>query len=240
MTTAVVAVCAAGFAGVQLREVKRTREDQTRPYVVVDVQPGSAVASFLNLVVENIGSTPARDVQITFDPPIEQSGTGPFELAESGLLADGIRMMPPGRRVTALFDVAHERMATDLPMQYDVTVRLNDARGRRQPEQHYTIDLSYMRGFMYVEEFGIHDAAKALKELNKTTKKWTGSRGRLQVGTTDEDLSSRRTRIEYDLTGHRPSLGRPSPPEWQLALARNVSVRSVVRRFREWRASRSA
>lgn len=55
IATAVVALVAAGFAFAQVREARRTREDQIRPFVVVDLQPNRAWGNALNLVVENVG-----------------------------------------------------------------------------------------------------------------------------------------------------------------------------------------
>lgn len=103
VVTAVVAVLAAGFAALQVWELRRTREDQTRPFVIVDIQPGPAWA---NLLVR------------------------------------------------------------------------------------------------------------------------------------DEDRHRLDERIEFDLTGGRPTLGRRPPSELTLALGRNVAVRSAVRRIREWREGR--
>lgn len=238
VVTAAVAVLAAGFAALQVRELRRTREDQTRPFVIVDIQPGPAWSNLLDLVVENIGSTAARDVQISFDPPLQQSKDDGYPIGESALISEGIRMLPPGRRIRAFFDASHDRIKTDLPMRYDVTVRLKDARGRAQPDQNYTIDMGYMYGTTQVQEYGLHDAAKAISEIQKTVKKWADIHGRLKVWVRDEDRYRLDERVEHDLTGHPPSLGRQSPSEVTMALGRNVFVRTAVRRLRAWRDGR--
>ncbi|MFE9106279.1 hypothetical protein [Actinomadura geliboluensis] len=54
----------------QLALSERIRREQNEPYVVVDVQNSSAAYHVLNLVVENIGTTIARDVRIDFNPPL--------------------------------------------------------------------------------------------------------------------------------------------------------------------------
>jgi hypothetical protein len=66
VVTGVVAVAAALVALFHLREVKETRREQTQPYVVVDFVPSRVGHNVLNIAVVNIGSTPARDVRITF------------------------------------------------------------------------------------------------------------------------------------------------------------------------------
>lgn len=239
VVTAAVAVLAAAFAALQVLELRRTREDQTRPFVIVDIQPGAAWANLLDLVVENIGSTAARDVHISFDPPLEQSKDDGYPIADSALIRNGIQMLPPGRRIRAFFDASHDRVNSELPMQYDVTVRLKDARGRSQPDQNYTIDMGYMYGTTQIQEYGIHDAAKAITEIQKTVKKWADIHGRLKVWVRDEDRYRLDERVEHDLTGERPRLGRHSPSEVTMALGRNVFVRTAIRRFREWRGRRT-
>lgn len=236
VVTAGVAVCAAAFAALQVLEPRRAREDQTRPFVVVDIQPGTAWSNLLDLVIENIGTTAARDVLITFDPALKQSHDDGYVITESALIKDGIRMLPPGRRIKVFFDASHDRVNTDLPMRYDVTVQLKDARGRRQPDQQYTIDMGYMYGTTEIREYGLHDAAKAITEIQKSVKKWSDIHGRLKVWVRDEDRRVEAEKIEHDLTGHRPTHRAP-PSELMLTLGRNVFVRTVVRRIREWRSS---
>jgi hypothetical protein len=238
VVTAAVALFAAAFAALQVWELRRTREDQTRPFVVVDIQPGAAWSNLLDLVIENIGTTAARDVRITFDPPLKQSHDDGNPISESALLKDGIRMLPPGRRIKAFFDPSHDRVKTDLPMRHDVTVQLNDARGRRQPDQHYTIDMAYMYGTTEIREYGLHDAAKAITEIQKSVKKWSDIHGRLKVWVRDEDRRLEYERTEYDLTGHPPTLGRAAPSDLVMTFGRNILVRAAVRRVRQWRSAR--
>jgi hypothetical protein len=238
VVAAAVAFAAAVFAGFQVWELRRTREDQSRPFVIVDIQPGPAWANLLDLVVENIGTTAATDVRLTFDPPLKQSRDDGHPLAESSLLRDGIRMLPPGRRMTAFFDTSHERKQSELPMSYEVTVSLSDARGRRQPDQRYTIDFGYLYGLTQVREYGMHDAAKAVTEIQKTIKKWADIHGRLRIWSRDEDRYRLNEVAEEALTGGRPSLATQRPSDLALAIGRNVLVRTVLLRWRTWREGR--
>lgn len=227
---AVVAVVAAAFVYFQVREARRTREEQARPFVVVDIQPSVVWWNILNLVVENVGTTVAHDVRIHFDPSPASSRSG-YDLATSSLLTDGIPTLPPRRRIEVLFDVAKERKDSGLPARYEVEVRFRDSRRREQEPLRYVIDFSYLYGLQRIEEYGIHHAAKALREIERVLK---GSRrgGRLAVWIRDEDADIEADRIEEAMTGEYPSLGRRSPPELVLYLGRNVFVRTVVRSCR--------
>jgi len=124
-------VIASIFARFQVREAGRTREAQSQPFVVVDIEPSRVWPNMLNLIVENSGTTLARDVRISFNTPLRTS-IADLELADSVLLREGIPSPPPRRRVATLFDLSHDRAKTDLPMRYDVTVSFTDAFGRHQ------------------------------------------------------------------------------------------------------------
>ncbi len=231
--TVVVAIVAALFAYRQVKEAQRTRQEQAQPFVVVDIQPKESVSwRILNLVIENVETTLARDVKIRFTPQIGTSQSG-YDLANSALLREGIPTLPPHRRIEVLFDVSFERVKTELPMRYEAEVIFKDSRGRQQDPLNYVIDLGYLCGLQRVEEYGVHHTAKALSEIEKTLKRWTGREDRLNVWTRSEEQRERTERAEYDLTGNRPTLDTDPPPEIALALARNVIVGTFVRTARK-------
>jgi hypothetical protein len=232
VVTAVVAVLAAVFAGWQVWEIRRTREEQARPFVVVDVQSSAASGNLLNLVIENVGTTVAHDVIFEFMPPL-RSSQDKYDPSTWVLLREGIPTLPPGRRIEALFDVSHERIKTDLTMRYDVAVQLKNSRGRGQKPQHYVLDLSHRYGLMRVEECGVHHAAKALREIERTVKKWTAPQGRIKVWVRDEDRYQLDERVELALTGEYPTMATSPPSELLMALGRNVIIRAILRATRD-------
>ena len=234
MITAVVAVAAAVFAYSQVRELRLTRREQTRPFVVVDVQPSRVWANALNLVIENVGATVARNVTFEFQPPLKstQDGSG-YDIGDSVLVREGIPMLPPGRRIETLLDISHERLRSDLPLRYDVRVQLHDFRGKPQKPQSYVLDLGYLYGLTGLSEYGVHHIAKSLREIEKRVKKWSDIHGRLRVWVRDEDRHSAEERGEEALTGRRPSLGTKPPPELLVALARNTLTRTLIRWIRK-------
>ena len=82
------------FAWRQVGEARKLREEQARPFVIVDFEPGFLVY----LTVENLGRTMAREVSICFDKPLESSLSGRRELDESPLFREPIPALPPARR----------------------------------------------------------------------------------------------------------------------------------------------
>ncbi len=233
VTTAAVAVVAAVVAYFQVREARRTREEQARPFVVVDIQPSAVGGNILNLVIENVGRTLARDVKIRFSPALKTARPD-YDLNNTALIREGIPTLPPARRIEVLFDVSHERLENDLPKRYEATVSFKDARGRPQEALSYVIDVSYLYGALTVDEYGPHHTAKALRGIEKTLGKWTGRQGRLKVWTRDEDEANKLSQVEHDLTGAYPTLSQEPPPEILMAVGRGVIVRTVVRSVRRW------
>lgn len=226
--TATVALLAAVFAGWQVWEIRKARQEESRPFVIVDIQSSAAWNNLFNLVIENAGPTVARDVRMSFTPPL-QSSNEHVDLESTVLLAEGIPMLPPGRQVRAFFDAAHDRKGKGLPMRYDVEVALRDYRGRPQEVQRYVIDLEHLYGLTNITEYGMHDAAKALREIQKSVKKWSDIHGRLKVWVRDEDRHRLHESIEHDLTGRYPSLGSGPPSELLMAAGRYAAVRGIYR-----------
>ncbi|MFF1530970.1 hypothetical protein [Cellulomonas sp. NPDC058312] len=173
--TLAVAVWAAWYARGQVQLARQTREDQSRPFVVVDFESSVVWLNVINLVVVNVGQTLARDVKLTFDPPLSssQDKSEQFALQDSALVTEGISAMPPGRRIETLFDLSHERIKTELPMRYRVTVECADAHGRKQAPLSYDLDLSTGYRLRRVAVRGAHDAAEALRSIDRRLASWT-------------------------------------------------------------------
>lgn len=149
--TAVVAVIAAVISAWQahiarssgqrqLELAERVHREQNEPYVIVDIQPYMPGHTLMVLVIENIGTTVARNVRVSSDRPLETTwGEEPAEVLRQ-VLSRPISMIPPGRRLTYLFD-DHDRWETDLPSVYVFTVRAEGPYGAVEPLE-YTVDIS--------------------------------------------------------------------------------------------------
>lgn len=188
--TFLTAAAAAVFAGFQVREARRTREDQAQPFVVVDFEPSPAWAGLMEITIRNIGSTVAKDVRITFDPPLasvdldKRKGWPGFQ--ELSILKHGIPSLPPGKAHRIFFDRMPDRIKSDLPRKYVATVELAGPRHKIDP-QTYVLDLDVYSGYRFMTIYGEHDAVKALREIEKTVKRWTAHFNGLRVYAVDED-----------------------------------------------------
>lgn len=230
LVTAGVAAAAAVVAYFQLRQARHLREDQARPFVVVDIVPSEVDLHILNFVIENVGNTVAQDVRLEFDPPIASSLDG-YDLAGSALLCDGIPTMPPRRRIEFLFDISHSRLNTDLPKRYDAVVSYKDSRGRPVAPTPYILDIGFLFGLEHITQYGVHHAAKSLREIEKHLRRVTSNKG-VRVQSFDGDRERDETAAEEALIGEWPSMATARPNEIKMWLGRSVFVREAARYLR--------
>ncbi|WP_375425258.1 hypothetical protein [uncultured Friedmanniella sp.] len=245
--SAVITVFAVVFAVVQVLQARRLRREQAQPFVVVDFESSPAWQNAIELVIQNTGTTVARDVHVMFDPPLESTEHHPgYSIADSVLVKTGIPTMPPGKRISALFDISHERKKSGLPLTYSATVTFKDFRGKVQTPLKYVLDLNFLFGLMRFTEYGVHDAARALREMQQTMAKWTSHFNNLRVYTVDQDARDFDDLWHLEHGGEPPTLdnplpaGRPAPsrfdrytePMWKRAYwgMRGIFVRRKRRR----------
>jgi hypothetical protein len=163
------------FAWIQVLQARRLREEQARPFVIVDFEPGFLVY----LTVENIGRTMARDVSIRFDKPLESTLSGPREIDESPLLRKPIPTLPPGRKIRVLFDQYAARLEAKLPLTYDVTLRYKGPFGKKEWEHPYRLDLGIYLGSQEPPK-GLPELVTEVENIRKELEKWrSGTRGLL-------------------------------------------------------------
>lgn len=258
MLTALIAIAAAVFAWQQVGHARKLREEQAQPMVVVDIERNIGVGSpFLDFVVFNYGSTIAYDVKIKFMEDVETTvDEHGLRLRDSKLLTEGIPTLPPGRKIAALFENSVDRyQREDLPHSYEVEVTYCDSNQKQYGPYKYRLDFGVLYGLMHLTEYGTHQGVKALREIEKTVKKWTdGPRGGLGVFTRDGEAKDRQRAAEYKrqfaahealsarLLGNRLDDGsiisESIEQQKQLEASDQPSSESLTRRFKTRRRER--
>ena len=168
--TVAVAVVAALFALRQVREARRLRLEQAQPYVVVFLEE-AGVAHNIDLVIKNLGATAATDIEVRLVPPpvraIDPEGDW------SPVLPASMPVLVPGQEWRTMFDnTIHRGRAEDLPRRYDAHASYKDARGKESFSFDYVLDWGLMFDRASVVEYGVHDLAKAARELEKHAAAW--------------------------------------------------------------------
>lgn len=122
------------------------------------------------LLIENIGPTVARNVQVTVTPPLE-SGLGDTHTQRlQRAMGRTFPMLPPGRRLKYVFDVPDRFSNTALPQVYDFTVRAEGPYGPVE-DLAYTVDFGTWGESLVGErpmkrlEQKVADVASSLKKL---------------------------------------------------------------------------
>lgn len=196
----IVAIVAGLLVYRQVKDGQQIREDQTRPYVIVDLDfRGFQVA----LVVKNVGASPARDVKVTFDQPLRRPYPDDDPTEEFAVFSRGIPMLAPGRSIRIDFGTGPSFFPTEgggVPLRYEATVRYTSLDGKKAyDDPPLVLDLLPFKHTL-MEREDLHDIAMALKDMRSQMKTWTsGQRLRVNVRTqheineSDRELRERRS-----------------------------------------------
>lgn len=183
---------AAFVAWHQVKEARGLREQQIRPFVVIDFE----VEDFLIfLAVSNIGNALARDVRFKIDPAFSTAIENPLD--EMKLLRDGTSTLAPGKKIRTLFDSALQRKPDDYPDLYRVGVTYSDEQARRRFDETLDLDLGIYWNLSIVTRHGLHDVHERLKDIRNELKKWTSANGGILRLSPDESRAEneRRKRV---------------------------------------------
>jgi hypothetical protein len=168
-----LALSAAALVGWnQVLEARRLREQQSRPFVVIDFDVERAVETYLEVC--NLGNSLARDVKFEIMPQLESAVEVSVEKLK--MLNEGISTLAPGKRLRTFFDIGFERIQSDLPMSYTAIIRYSDQDRKRSFEEVVDLDLGQ---FLYLESPTRRDVNERLKEISDRLRKLTWSGGGL-------------------------------------------------------------
>ncbi|TFV66083.1 UNVERIFIED_ORG: hypothetical protein E4P37_07890 [Bacillus sp. AZ43] len=147
---------------------RQMHRDAAQPYVWADVRPDDGHGQLLRVIVENGGPTVARDVRISFNPPLPEVHRR--DRTQFMGLENGISALTPGRRIMWTLGVSFELMSPGLAGAHEVTV---DAVGPFGPleQLRYTIDLSQWRESAAQPPGTLHEVRNAIVDVAKALKK---------------------------------------------------------------------
>lgn len=192
--TLVLIGASALYARRQVRETRVLREEQIRPFVVVDFETESLLVT---LVIQNLGSVLARNIALKFEPELETT-LGGRAIATAPAFVDGIPTLPPRKRIRFHFDQYINRRDQNLPMRYMVTLAYEGPTGRRYGPESYVLDLEHLEGSAQNED-PIKQIAKRLKGIEGELKKWTdGLHGIRVIDRTESKVNAEHERRDRE------------------------------------------
>ena len=174
----------------QLGESRRLRELEHRPYVLVDWY---FKGFFVALEVRNIGRTPARDVRVTFDKPIQASTK--TRVPDFSIFNSPIPLMAPGRVIRLPMGSGPEffEKDADIPLSYTAQVKYTDMTGKQKyDDPPIVLDLGPYKHTTAPRDHA-SDLVDSVRNVRDILNKW-GSHNGLQVVSTDRFRYDRRER----------------------------------------------
>lgn len=219
LATVLVTAGAVVIALRQLGIARRTRKEQTRPYIVVDFESSEVSINLMDMVVSNIGSTPAYSVSVRLDPsPSRVNETARFELSKSRILNDEIPMFAPGRKIRLFFDSMPDRYSSGAPMSFNASVRYKDSTGKLYCEMS-VVDMDVARGNLQTTIYGLHHVAKSLREIEAVLKKSAIAKGPIHIVSEDhrEYVDRKRADHENAMRQHNELMRRLLPSSEQVS-----------------------
>ena len=192
--TAAIAFGAAIFAWRQVREARKTREEQAQPNVVLYTEPNPAAKQIQEIVVKNFGTTPAYNVKVAVTPPLKATPN----LISIDKIADvpipEFPILAPCQEWRTVWDhaISRKRYMRKLHEQRDngslttpefeeqalitrhmAVVAYVDSRNRPY-ETHSVLDYELRKGTTWVDVKTVHDLTKNLDDHFKTQNRVLG------------------------------------------------------------------
>lgn len=147
------------FTGRMVKQMVDTAEDESRPFIIVDMEYDDGV---INFSLRNIGKTPARNIRAKIEPDINLMNK---KTLNNTLFAKPISLMPPGKEIKTFVGMHYELLKEDQPKVFEILVEYEWK--KKKAKESYIIDLSVYQNLTYVVRKNIHHVAKSLEELDK-------------------------------------------------------------------------
>ena len=146
-------------------EMVEDRDQQIAPYVMVffDHQTDSPI---FDLVIKNTGRTAARDVEVTFEPPLQTSLKN-YDIEQLAFIHQVIPTLPPEYEIRASVDVIDNALkSVTLPKQYRVKVTYSGGIKAEKREAEYILDLNIFNGILETHTRSLTDLTKAVEKIS--------------------------------------------------------------------------
>ncbi len=192
--TAVATVLLWRVTGILAAETRRMANLSSQPHVVATIEPNRWSLIHADLKLENTGNATAYDIQVEFDPPLENGEAR----SNHGTPLKTLSVLKPGHGIASYIT----EFAPILDKSYAVTVSWKRSLKDKKRESHsYTLDMSV---FKEITQLGASEPLIQIAEvLKKLREDWQwvprGSRKlNIDVYTAGDRLHERRERDRYD------------------------------------------
>lgn len=147
-----------------VEEMRADRDQQVAPYIVVYFDHMNDSPIF-DLVVKNTGKSVARDVNISFEPPLDTSLKN-YDIQRLAFVHMPIPTFPPDYEIRASMDVLANRLRSDsLPRVYHVAVTFRGGIDNDLRTAEYILDLNVFSGILETHVRSLSDLTRAVENI---------------------------------------------------------------------------
>ena len=141
------ASASADAAEASVGEMRATRTQEMRPYVIVYLDPFSSPRN-IKLVIENVGRTPAWGLSFDCDQPLG-AGIPGWDLRErSSLFSSGRDFLAPGQKMELFFGPLVAASEESVVRKWQITLTYVHQCGEEPHRETQTLDLDAFAGIM--------------------------------------------------------------------------------------------
>ncbi|MBE3046838.1 hypothetical protein IMZ48_30780 [Candidatus Bathyarchaeota archaeon] len=149
----------------ETRRLRQLSEIQARPYVFISLQPLETVPALLNLVVQNIGSSPAYNLKFKVNEKVlSPSGKS---ISEVNFIKKGLNCLAPNHKTQFLFFNLYGTKSENI-IPTDITVTYGRHKSDNEPfSETFTLDPAEFWGRPRVNEKRYEGIEEMLKKIHE-------------------------------------------------------------------------
>lgn len=150
-----------------LQEMKDSRDQEIAPYIIVyfDMPEGQNI---INLIIKNIGKSPATSVNLNFVPKL--IGNRNEDFSELAFIKDGIVFLAPGQQIKTFVDstVGFFNEESYRTLKYKVNVTYYGGLKNIQRFSEHILDMNVFKGVSWITRHDIHKLATDVEKISKS------------------------------------------------------------------------
>lgn len=159
-------------------ETRKMREVQTEPKISVSIQQSEEAINCNEMIIQNIGSGPAKNVNFQIDPDFEYMH-GRF-LSKLNLMNKGLEYLAPNQKIQFFLTDVREDFEKKTKTPFEIKVTYQNIIGKTY-ERKYIIDLSIFVGLPQLGEPPLYKIAKNIESIQKDVNRLSTGDHRLKA-----------------------------------------------------------
>ncbi|MBN1618662.1 hypothetical protein JW887_04980, partial [Candidatus Dojkabacteria bacterium] len=175
-------------------ETRRMRKVQSEPALSMHIQPRNEWINFMDIIIENVGSGPARDV--TFKLSRDFQLLKDRKWSDLNIFKNGINYLAPGQKIQFLCTDMEDDFETKKDLSVNIEVKYTNI-SKKKYKSTFILDFSQYLGIYQVGKPPLEEIEKHLKRIQKDLNHFSTGFKKLKVDLyTTEDRKTERDHIE--------------------------------------------